>query len=191
MASDSQSERLAHAKWLFVLTREETESLEDRLSGLFDQLRVPLFRYVLVMLRNAAAAEDVTQECFLRLFVELRSGKSIDTVKPWLFRVGHNLAIDHQRQRDSRLEDTLDGDAQNVIDGRYLSSEEVMLRQEQISLMRAALDRLSSQQRLCLHLRTEGFRYREIAGILGVSESTVCENLRRGLSRLMKDFHER
>jgi RNA polymerase sigma-70 factor (ECF subfamily) len=143
------------------------------------------------MLRNAAAAEDVTQECFLRLFVELRSGKSIDTVKAWLFRVGHNLAIDHQRQRDSRLEDTLDGDAQNVIDGRYLSSEEVMLRQEQISLMRAALDRLSSQQRLCLHLRTEGFRYREIAGILGVSESTVCENLRRGLSRLMKDFHER
>jgi len=40
-------------------------------------------------------------------------------------------------------------------------------------------------------LRTEGFRYREISEILGVSESTVCENLRRGLSRLIKDCHER
>jgi RNA polymerase sigma-70 factor (ECF subfamily) len=66
-----------------------------------------------------------------------------------------------------------------------------MLRQEQVCLMRVALDRLSSQQRQCLHLRTEGFRYREIAEILGVSESTVCENLRRGLSRLMKDCHGR
>jgi RNA polymerase sigma-70 factor (ECF subfamily) len=56
--------------------------------------------------------------------------------------------------------------------------------------MRAAINRLSTQQRLCLHLRTESFRYREIANILGVSESTVCENIRRGLSRLMKDCHE-
>jgi RNA polymerase sigma-70 factor (ECF subfamily) len=191
MASDSQSGRLTNTKWLFVLTCEETETLEDRLSGLFDQLRLPLFRYVLVLLRNAAAAEDVTQECFLRLFVELRCGKSIGTVKAWLFRVAHNLAIDHQRQRDSRLEDSLEGEAQNVIDHRYPSSEEAMLRQEQVCLMRVALDRLSSQQRLCLHLRTEGFRYREIAEILGVSESTVCENLRRGLSRLMKDCHGR
>jgi RNA polymerase sigma-70 factor (ECF subfamily) len=190
MASDSQSGRLAYSKWLLALTREENKTLEERLAGLFDELRVPIFRYVLVMLRNAAEAEDVTQECFLRLFVDLRSGKRIDNMKAWLFRAGHNLAIDRRRLHDFRLQDSLDGDAQDLVDGRYPSSEEAMLRQEQLAMMRAALDRLSPQQRLCLHLRTEGFRYREIADILGVSESTVCENLRRGLSRLMKDCHE-
>jgi len=191
MASDSPTRSLVDAKWLFTLTHEAAETLEDRLSALFGELRIPLFRYVLVMLRNAAEAEDVTQECFLRLFVALRSGQRIDPVKPWLFRVGHNLAIDRRRQYDSRLEDSLDGDAQYVADGRYPSSEEAVLHQERVSAMRSALDRLSSQQRQCLHLRTEGFRYREIAEILGVSESTVCENLRRGLSRLIKDCHER
>jgi RNA polymerase sigma-70 factor (ECF subfamily) len=190
MASDSQSGRLAYSKWLLALTREENKTLEERLAGLFDELRVPIFRYVLVMLRNAAEAEDVTQECFLRLFVDLRSGKRIDNMKAWLFRAGHNLAIDRRRLHDFRLQDSLDGDTQDLVDSRYPSSEEAMLRQEQLAMMRAALDRLSPQQRLCLHLRTEGFRYREIADILGVSESTVCENLRRGLSRLMKDCHE-
>jgi RNA polymerase sigma-70 factor (ECF subfamily) len=190
MASDSQSGRLAYSKWLLALTREENKTLEERLAGLFDELRVPIFRYVLVMLRNAAEAEDVTQECFLRLFVDLRSGKRIDNMKAWLFRAGHNLAIDRRRVHDFRLQDSLDGDTQDLVDSRYPSSEEAMLRQEQLAMMRAALDRLSPQQRLCLHLRTEGFRYREIADILGVSESTVCENLRRGLSRLMRDCLE-
>jgi RNA polymerase sigma-70 factor (ECF subfamily) len=191
MASDSQSGRLAYSRWLLVLAREENATLEERLSGLFEELRVPLFRYTLVMLHNAAEAEDVTQECFLRLFVELRSGKRIDSMKAWLFRTGHNLAIDRRRLHDFRLQDSLDGEAQDLVDGRYPSGEETLLRQEQLAAMRAALDRLSPQQRLCLHLRTEGFRYREIAEILGVSESTVCENLRRGLSRLVRDCHER
>jgi RNA polymerase sigma-70 factor (ECF subfamily) len=84
----------------------------------------------------------------------------------------------------------LDGPALEVPDERYPSSEDAVLRQERLALMRAAINRLSAQQRQCLHLRTESFRYREIAEILGVSESTVCENIRRGLSHLMKDCHE-
>jgi len=110
-------------------------------------------------------------------------------IKAWLFRVGHNLAVDSHRQNSVRSESSLDSAAHFLIDRRYPSSEEDMLHKERIELVRLAFERLSPQQRLCLHLRTEGFRYREIASILAVSESTVCENLRRGLSRLIKDFN--
>jgi RNA polymerase sigma-70 factor (ECF subfamily) len=188
MAANDEFGALTFGKWVLVAGREEGETLEQVMSGLFAELRVPLFRYVVAILSSASEAEDVTQECFLRLFLELRSGKSLDSPKAWLFRVGHNLALD--RWRSASPEQGLDGPARNVADERYPSSEEAMLQQERLAWMHAAINRLSTQQRLCLHLRTESFRYREIADILGVSESTVCENIRRGLSHLMKDCHE-
>jgi RNA polymerase sigma-70 factor (ECF subfamily) len=188
MAANDDFGALTLGEWLFVDRRGEAKTIEHVLAGLFDELRVPLFRYVVAMLGSAAEAEDVTQECFLKLFLELRSGHILDNPKAWLFRVGHNLALD--RWRAALPEQGLDGPALNIADERYLSSEEAVLRQERLALMRAAINRLSTQQRLCLHLRTESFRYREIAGILGVSESTVCENIRRGLSHLIKECHE-
>ena len=188
MAANDDLGALTLGKWLFVAPREEAQTLDQVLSVLFDELRLPLYRYVVAMLGSAAEAEDVTQECFVKLFLEMRSGHSLDSPKAWLFRVGHNLVLD--RWRSTSPAHSLDGPALNVADERYPSSEEAVLQQERLALMRAAINRLSTQQRLCLHLRTESFRYREIANILGVSESTVCENIRRGLSRLMKDCHE-
>jgi RNA polymerase sigma-70 factor, ECF subfamily len=188
MAANDELGTLTLGKWLFVTRPAEDETLQQVLSGLFDELRVPLFRYLVAMLGSAAEAEDITQECFLRLFLELRSGKKLASPKAWLFRVGHNLARDCWRSASP--EQGLEGQALNVPDERYPSSEEAVLQQERLALMRAAINRLSAQQRLCLHLRTESLRYWEIADIMGVSESTVCENIRRGLSHLMKDCHE-
>src|ERR1700687_1979057 len=188
MGPDRQLGALAYSRWFFVAKHEENQTLENRLSGLFEELRVPLFRYLIVILGGTWEAEDVTQECFLRLFLELRSGKQIGNIRSWLFRVGHNLAID--RWRESPPEYGLDAAAFNVADDRQPASDEALIRREQHSVMQAAIGRLSRQQRLCLHLRTESFRYREIAEILGVSESTVCENIRRGLSRLMRECHD-
>jgi RNA polymerase sigma-70 factor (ECF subfamily) len=188
MAAKNELGTMAFGDWLFLARPDEDRTLEQVLSGIFDELRVPLFRYLVAMLGSAAEAEDVMQECFLRLFLELRARKGVGTPKAWLFRVGHNLVLD--RWRSGSPEQSLDDSAENVVDDRQASSEENLLHQERLALMRAAISRLSTQQRLCLHLRTESFRYREIAEILGVSESTVCENIRRGLSRLIKDCHE-
>jgi DNA-directed RNA polymerase specialized sigma24 family protein len=49
---------------------------------------------------------------------------------------------------------------------------------------------LSDQQRHCLHLRTKGFRYREIAEIIGVSTSTVGEVMQRAVRRLRKTLYD-
>src|SRR5580704_15377658 len=88
---------LTLGKWLFVARQEEAQTLDQVLSALFDELRVPLFRYVVAMLGSAAEAEDVTQECFVKLFLELRSGRNPNSPRAWLFRVGHNLALDRWR----------------------------------------------------------------------------------------------
>ncbi len=190
MDSHGKTDGLSLPLWLLG-TATPADAVEERINSLFQQFREPLFRYLLVLSRDAGEAEDLAQEAFLRLYQELRARRSVDHAKSWLFRTGHNLAIDRHRTRDGRFEDSLEKAARHLIDERQPSSEEAMLRQERLGLMRAAVERLSGQQRLCLHLRTEGFRYREIAAIMRVSESTVCENIRRGLARLTKEMHER
>jgi RNA polymerase sigma-70 factor (ECF subfamily) len=186
MATDDQSERLEFPSWIAARSRGQGEVARDQTAELFAEFRSPIYRYLYGLLHNASIAEDITQECFLRLFSELRAGKRIDHVKAWLFRVGHNLGIDAQRRRESHVE-SLDEEAFQKADEQAVSTEEAMLQQEKLMRMRAAMERLSAQQRACLLLRAENFRYREIADLLGITKSTVFENIRRGLSRLTKD----
>jgi RNA polymerase sigma-70 factor (ECF subfamily) len=186
MPSDDQSERLEYPTWVMSRSRGQGEIARDQTALLFEEFRTPIYRYLFGLLHNASQAEDITQECFLRLFAELRSGRKIDHVKAWLFRVGHNLGVDEQRRYESRAE-ALDDEILQKADDQAVSTEEAMLHQERLVRMRMAMDRLSAQQRACLLLRAENFRYREIADLLGITKSTVFENIRRGLTRLTRD----
>jgi len=69
-------------------------------------------------------------------------------------------------------------------------AEERMLRQERRQQLHVALARLSRQERQCIWLRAEGFRYREIAEILSVSVSTVQTFLGRAIKKIGSDMHE-
>src|ERR1700683_1966454 len=53
-------------------------TLRERVHGLFEQLRVPVFRYLLRKTRDSGVAEDITQETFLRLFRHLRENRQLD-----------------------------------------------------------------------------------------------------------------
>jgi len=67
--------------------------------------------------------------------------------------------------------------------------EELLLRREKMARVHAAISALSDQQKQCLYLRAEGFRYREMAEILEVTISTVVESLRRAIKKLVTESH--
>jgi len=60
-------------------------------------------RYVRSLIGSTAEAEDLAQEAFLRLYASLLQSQAVGNVRSWIFRVAHNLAIDHLR-RTSHLE---------------------------------------------------------------------------------------
>jgi RNA polymerase sigma-70 factor (ECF subfamily) len=165
-------------------------SLEGRLTHLFEEFRVSLYRYLLFLVDAEAEAEDLTQDAFLRLHVCLLQGARIENAKAWLFRVAHHLAIDeHRRKRPESLdEDQWSAATATLEDEIVPNPERLAITNQRRQRLEEAVDRLSGQQRRCLHLRAEGFRHREIAEILGVSEPTVAENLRRGVLRLTREF---
>ena len=65
-----------------------------------------------------------------------------------------------------------------------------VLQLESFKQLEIALARLSDQQRQCLILRAQGFRYEEIAKILRITSSNVAQSLRRGLKRVAELNHE-
>jgi RNA polymerase sigma-70 factor (ECF subfamily) len=166
---------------------------EQRFASLVEELHEPLCRYLFLISSNAATSEEIAQESFLRLHRELLAGQEIRSPKPWLFRVARNLVMDSARQMRDEVSLTNDHVARHV-DQQYAPSmpspEEILLRRERMRRLGLAVRALPSQQRHCLYLRREGFRYREIAAILGMGESTVADHIRRAASRLASELDE-
>ena len=160
-------------------------TLEEEVSDLFEQLRDPLFRYLLSFGLCVQDGEEVIQEVFLALFQHLKNGKPRDNLRGWVFRVGHNLAL-KVRQRSSAASTQAGSSA---IDGSPDPEQQALYNQRQ-QRMSAVIRALPRQDRACLALRAEGIRYREIAEILGVSLGTVALSLERSLTKLSR-VHER
>src|SRR5579875_2843099 len=66
---------------------------ERELIELFDELRIPLLRYLSSFPLALHDSEDVIQQALLSLFEQLRSGRSVRSPRGWLFRAVHNLAL--------------------------------------------------------------------------------------------------
>ncbi|MBC8166373.1 MAG: sigma-70 family RNA polymerase sigma factor [Bryobacteraceae bacterium] len=158
----------------------------DEFVRVYEQNRADVFRYVLTLRIEPAVAQDITQETFLKLYVALRKG-AVHNQRAWLFTVAHHMAIDQHRERGSTE------NADSVLDVTYSSApspEQQMIDGERSKRLETALGELSPQQINCLNLRAEGFRYREIAEIVGISSSTVGEFLRRAIVRLRRALYE-
>ena len=176
----------------FALTADSASApltLTERVRSLFEQMRIPVFRYVMRKTRDSGRAEEITQETFLRLFRHLKEDRSVDNPKAWLFTVASNLAIDASRA-DSHIQD-LDETTWNRIEDRRLGAadpEKLALQRERLERLRLAVLNLTALQRECLHLRAEGLRYREIAELMDISVSTVADAVRRATLRLAREF---
>jgi RNA polymerase sigma-70 factor, ECF subfamily len=168
-----------------------TLELEEQITRLFDELREPVYRYVLCLRVGPAEADDIIQETFLRLYRHLHAGGREDNLRGWVFRVAHNISINEIKSHRHLVASEPEQWAElSAGADQTPGPEELLLRKEKMVRVHAAISRLSEQQKHCLYLRAEGFRYREIADILGVTISTVAESLRRAINNLTKEFHE-
>lgn len=175
---------------LEVVSLERSPGRSDqKIEQLFEQLRDPVYRYLVAAFGCPVEAEDITQEAFLRLYRCLDKGEPVENVRPWIFRVAHNLALNEQKSR--KYVSNLDSPAWDHLCRTHHDPgpdpEQSVLDEEKFKRLRSALSKLSTQQRQCLLLRAEGFRYREITEVLGISTSTVAEFLRRAIGKLIEE----
>ncbi len=163
-------------------------TLEQKIEQSFEQLREPIFRYLVVTFGASSEAEDITQESFIKLYHELNQGKQIENLKAWLYRTAHNMAINQIRHQQfiKPLGEMEWSEIIESIADTEANPEEKLLKQERRARLHEAMKILTAQERQCLHLRAAGFRYREIAEIMNIGVPTVGEYLKRGINKITK-----
>jgi RNA polymerase sigma-70 factor, ECF subfamily len=171
-----------------AVTRQGVVSLHEQVEQLFREARNDLYYYILSFGLAAHEAQEIVQDAFLRFYVALKRGDTVENPRAWLFRVAHNMALNAVKRRATRR---WFASAWGRSGGQHAENpEEGLIRKQAESKMRRAFAGLSPQQRLCLQLRAEGLRYAEIAKALGVGSSTIGEYVSRAIRNLRKAVHE-
>ena len=170
------------------MTAEDGGSRKCEVSGMFDELRQPLFRYFLCAGLSREDADEGIQETFLRLHRHLQKDGDRSNLRGWVFQVARNLARNQHKSARSRLSEALDGNLErsNAVPDPDGSPEDQAICNERMRRLHRSMETLTPQQRECLLLRASGLRYREIAEALGIGISSVGEMVQRAAARLIE-----
>src|SRR3954471_14553629 len=142
-----------------------------------------VYRYALVVLRNQADAEDVTQTTFLNAYRAMEKGERPRAPQNWLIAIAHNVCRQRFRQSQRRPTEVVYEEelAETLVEEDALTAEDI----------RRALGHLAFNQRSALVMRElEGRSYQEIAEILELSVSaveTLIFRARRALREQLED----
>jgi RNA polymerase sigma-70 factor (ECF subfamily) len=167
---------------------------------LVERYRRAMMGFMYRMVHNAAIAEELSQEVFLRVY-RSRSSYSADAkFTTWLYRIATNLAVNYARDNKNErpevkasLDETDEetGLSIDVADGRPNIEQEI-LRRERLRAIRKHVDALPERQRTAVMMhKYQELDYRQIAEVLHLSESATKSLLFRAYETLresLKDF---
>ncbi|MCE5334678.1 MAG: RNA polymerase sigma factor [Desulfobacteraceae bacterium] len=141
--------------------------------------------YILTTVRDEWAADDLTQETFIRVQKNLDSVNDPSKLASWIFRIAYNLCRDHFRSsrtkassNEREFSETTDGFKEAIVQKR--------LEQDEMSAcVRRVLSRLPEPLRTVIDLFDMAeLSHREIADILGITVENVKVRLHRGRKQL-------
>jgi RNA polymerase sigma-70 factor (ECF subfamily) len=164
----------------------------DACTALVRRFERPVYNLVSRLVQDPALAEDLTQDAFLKMFRGLGHYDAALRFSSWLFRIAHNTAVDHLRQRrlliaTPRVDE--DGEAIDPLaslpDLRGDSPEQAATRRQVAAALDRAIDTLRPEYRAVVVLRHhEDLDYDEIAEVMDLPLGTVKTYLHRARKEL-------
>ncbi len=166
---------------------------------LVQKYRRPMIGFMYRMARNTAAAEDLAQEVFLRVYRSRANYEASAKFSTWLYRIATNLGVNHARDtRHERPENTVQLDQPDSETGttpdladKELTVEEKILRRERLTAIRQKVEALPDRQKLAVLMhKYQEMDYRQIAEVLKLSESATKSLLFRAYETLRTELKE-
>ena len=156
---------------------------ETAFTHIFHRYKTRLFEYALRITKSKHGAEELVQDCFLKIWANRSTLTAVDNPQGYLFTIAPNAGIDFLRKLslDERIQQQVfhvaTGDDNATIDRVNLGEAQRLIAE--------AVAGLAEQQKQVFQLsRQEGLSYDEIAEQLGISSNTVRNHLVRALKHI-------
>ena len=164
--------------------KEVTKDNEARLADLYDKYYDKIAHYAYVHIGDKTQAEDIASEVFLKALESIKKYQERGLpMQTWLFRIAHNLVVDHLRIITKRKAISID-----TIEIRDESDPEAAIeRKMELERVTEAMKELSEGQREVLRLRFfGGLTSKEVGNLLDKSDGAVREMQRAALEKLRR-----
>ena len=181
-----------------VMLRVKTGD-ESAFTYLVQKYRRPMIGFMYRLCHNPSTAEELAQEVFLRVYRSRSSYEPTAKFTTWLYRIATNLAVNYARDtRHERPENTVRLDEPDRETGTTpdladdsLTAEEQILKRERLAAIRSKVNALPERQRVAVIMhKYQQMDYREIAGVLKLSESATKSLLFRAYETLREQLKE-
>ncbi len=166
---------------------------------LVQKYRRAMVSFMFRMAHNSAAAEDLAQEVFLRVYRSRQNYEASAKFTTWLYRIATNLAVNHARDtRHERAENVVSLDERDEDTGQSLdlpdksqTAEERIVQRERMSAIRQRVQALPERQRIAVLMhKYQQMDYKQISEVLKLSESATKSLLFRAYETLREQLKE-
>ncbi len=172
-----------------AVVRAVTDGRREAYALLVQRYQDILYRHALRMVGEPDEAADIVQTAFIKGFERLASCRDPKRVGAWLFRINANQCRDYlknSRRKNVRL------DAATAVSGEKENPEGLAQRGELMDRIKAAIDRLPTDEREAFVLKhIEGLAYKEMAALLGTSIPALkmrVHRARESLQDLLEEY---
>jgi len=195
MANSSDAVAVSDAD---VMLRVKTGD-ESAFAYLVQKYRRPMVGFLYRLCHNPAAAEELAQEVFLRVYRSRENYEASAKFSTWIYRIATNLAVNFARDtRHERAEVTVRLDEPDQDTGTTpdladdsLTVEEQILKRERLAAIRSKVNALPERQRMAVIMhKYQQMDYRQIADVLKLSESATKSLLFRAYETLREQLKE-
>ncbi len=165
-------------------------SAGEAFAELYEQYLPKVFRYIQYRVNSMQLTEDLTSTTFEKALVNF-SRYSSDKAKfsTWIFSIARNVVIDHYRA--SQRKQTAPLEEAGEVASKDLSPEEELFQGEELARLQGYLAQLQQDEQEIIRLKfVAELNNRQIAKMLGLSESNVGTRLYRAVRKLRDSFRE-
>jgi RNA polymerase sigma-70 factor (ECF subfamily) len=167
------------------LLQQAAEGDQQAFQQLFNAWWDPIYANALRFLKTPEAAEELTQEIFIHVWMKKEKLASVGKFGPWLFRVAKNLFLDHLRKE--LITGSLH-DLEQLQEDEPTALRRIELRELQ-SLINTAIASLPDQMRMAFTLsRFHGLTHEQIAGQMNITKATSQNYIARSLIIIRKQL---
>src|ERR1700683_230632 len=161
------------------------------LETMADQFRKEIFAYIRSRVGDAATADDLTQETFLKVERALTRGTEPEHFRGWIFQIARNSVLDWMKERRRLVALAEERGVGEPVDRQAVDSVDNEFRQGLFAYASNVIERMPSEDREALTLtELDGLSREELAKHLGISVSAAKSRVVRARAKLRKTIED-